>query len=237
MSKTTIHVDISRLNGLMNDMRSIFTQKEFELLMARAFMRTARNVKKILQEEIPKEYHAKKRWIGQSVKAPRVSFGGFTREPVSCTIPIEGPRGTLGRRFKASWPPGRRVKGKKYRITVDVVKNHRGRLPEVSPRQGKQPYFISPGRKNPVTKDTAKYIRDSKGRFAKGNISGNIKGIVFTRSGKARYPIVSVSARAVAQMAADKAEKPIQDRIVGELKGNMEREYNVMLGRIKTGRR
>jgi hypothetical protein len=229
MSQAFLHVDISHLTRTIMELRAIHTQREFELLMWRAFSHTGAKVKTILKKEIPKEYHAKPSWIGQNIGPPRTEFGGFGGAQVSCSIPVEGERGVLGRQVYAAGPRGRRPKGKRYKITAQIVKGQKSVLPETLPNQGGNPPFISSARKSGKTR----YARDNKGRFTKGNISGNVKGIVFTRKTKNRLPIVRVVARGVPQMPIARSQDAIQEQIAQHLRGRMEHEHRRLINRVR----
>lgn len=206
-----LNVDISQLQGTIEQMRAIHTQKKFELLMMRAFRRTGQRVKTILKAEIPKDYEARPRWIGQTVGRPRTQFGGFGGMAVSCSVPIDGERGVLGRRFHAAGPPGRRAKGKRYKITSQIVKGQKSVLPETMDNYGGQPPFIA--------------------RSGKSGFSG--AGVVFTRKGESRLPIVRVVGRGVPQMPIARSEDKVQDEIMETLKGRIEHEHKWMIGAIK----
>ena len=230
--ESVLHVDLKPLQSTIEGLRAVHTKKEFELLMLRAFRRTGQRVKTILKTEIPKDYHAKPMWIGQSVGRPETGFGGIGGAAVHCTIPIDGPRGVHGRQFHAAGPPGRRAKGKRYKISVNVVKGKQSVLPETMKNQGGNPPFIAKARASGATK----IVRGEKGRFAKGNISGNTKGIVFTRRTGERLPSVRVVGQSVPQMPMNKSKEDVQEEILEHLKGRIEHEHRYMIGAIKSRR-
>lgn len=203
-----LHVDISKLKSTIEKMRAVHTQHEFELLMMRAFRRTGQRVKTILKTELPKDYHAKPTWIGQNVKSPQTSFGGFGGMAVSCSIPIDGARGVLGRQFSASGPRGRRSKKPKaYKITARIVKAGATTLPSHMRNQGGQPPFI-----------------------ARGGTGG---GIVFTRKGKSRLPIVRVVGIGVPQMPMNRSKEDVQDEIMETVKSRIEHEHAYLIARCR----
>lgn len=204
-----LHVDITELQGKIEQMRAIHTQREFELLMMRAFRRTGGAVRRIMKEQLPKEYEAKPRWITSNVGNPRTQFGGFGGMAVSCNIPIDGARGVLGRRFSASGPRGRRAKGKRYKISAKIVKSGVSVLPSVMKNygDGEQPPFIAKG--------------------------GGVGGMVFVRKGKKRLPIARVVGLGVPQMPMNRSEDDVQDEIMEVLKGRIEQEHRFLVGKIK----
>lgn len=203
-----LHVDTSKLQGTIEKMRAVHTQREFELLMMRAFRRTGQRVKTILKTQLPKDYHAKPTWIGQNVRSPQTQFGGFGGMAVSCTIPIDGARGVLGRQFHAAGPRGRRSKSlKAYKITARIVKAGSTTLPSAMHSQGGQPPFIASG--------------------------GTGGGIVFTRKGKARLPIVRVVGLGVPQMPMNRSEDKVQDDIMDTLQKRIEHEHAYLISRCR----
>ncbi len=141
-SSTYITVDTSDLQHLMNRMKAALTKHQFELLMYRVFKRTGAHVKTIIKREVPKDYEAKPSWIGSSIGAPKMNFGGAGGS-VGCTIPIDGARGVIGARFPAAGPRGRRRKSGKYSITARIVKGQSSTLPAQMSHQGGQPPFFN----------------------------------------------------------------------------------------------
>lgn len=203
-----LNIDSSKLQGTIEKMRAVHTQREFELLMMRAFRRTGQKVKTILKTELPKDYHVKPTWIGQNVRSPQTNFGGFGGMAVSCNIPIDGARGVMGRQFGASGPRGRPSRSRKaYKITARVVKAGTTTLPSHMRNQGGQPPFISRG--------------------------GTGGGIVFTRKGKARLPIVRVVGIGVPQMPLNRSKEEIQEEILETVKARIEHEHAFLIARCK----
>jgi len=119
-----ITVDTTELQGVINHMRLIHSEAEFRKLMERAFRRSAPRVRTILKSEIPPEYAAKPAWIGHQVGSPQTFIGA----EVSCTIPVSGIRGKVGREYKASATEdgGARVR-KAYKKLRKSKKNPQGK--------------------------------------------------------------------------------------------------------------
>ena len=204
-----LDVDVSHLARTIAALKEVHTQKEFELLMYRAFKRTGQRVRTVLKKDIPKEYRAKPTWIGQNVGNPRTQIGGTNGSLVSCTIPLSGVRGTMGKgaKFHAAGPRGRRSKGKKaYKITAKIVKASNTTLPEKMPNKtyGGQPPFLT----------------------ASGKIK---KGLVFTRKTKNRLPIIRVAAIGVPQMPMNRSENYVQGEIADTLFKRMIHEHQRLI--------
>ena len=206
-----LDVDITDLQMKIDKLRAVHTKREFELLMLRAFRRTGNRVRTILKSDLPQEYRAKPTWIGQNVGNARTQFGGMAGAAVSCSIPIDGARGVLGSKFKASGPRGRRSKSRKaYKITAQIVKNQATTLPSNMPTNpyGGNPPFLT----------------------ADGKIQ---KGLVFTRKTEARLPIIRVPGIGVPQMPMNRAKEPVQNDILETLKKRMEHEHAYLISRCK----
>lgn len=208
--KIYLNVDISHLARTVAALKEAHSQKEFELLMYRAFQRTGQHVKTILKTDIPQEYKAKPAWIGQNVGSARTQMGGTNGSVVSCTIPLKGARGTMGmgQKFHAAGPRGRRKKA--YRITAQVVKSENTTLPAKMPAKtyGGQPPFLT----------------------AAGKIQ---KGIVFTRKTKNRLPIIRVAAIGVPQMPMNRSADDVQDEIADTLFKRMTHEHERLIARCR----
>ena len=208
-NERVIYVDMTDAKGLINDLRGKHTEKEFETLMARSFKKTAGRVRRILREELPKDYHVKKSSISRAVKNPRM-----TRTPgmaVSCCIPIEGVRHAIGGEFRASggrygW---RGIQaGRRYQIKASILKKARSTLPEEMRRMGGKPPFR--------------------------NLSARrLNNIAFTREGKDRLPIRPIYSIGIPQMPVNRSEDRVQNEIREYLMDRMEHEHRYMIGRIK----
>jgi hypothetical protein len=209
--KIYLDVDISHLARTIAALKEAHSQKEFELLMYRAFQRTGQRVRTILKTDLPHEYKAKPAWIGQNVGNARTQIGGTNGSVVSCTIPLKGARGTMGagQKFHAAGPRGRRGK-KAYKITAQVVKTGNTVLPDKMPTKtyGGQPPFLT----------------------AAGKIK---KGIVFTRKTKNRLPIIRVAAIGVPQMPMNRSADDVQDEIADTLFKRMEHEHARLIDRCR----
>lgn len=211
--KLYLDVDVSHLARTVEALKEAHTQKEFELLMYRAFKRTGQRVRTILKTDIPKKYKAKPTWIGQNVGNPKTQIGGTGGSAVSCTIPLRGARGTMGTgaKFHAAGPRGRRSKGKKaYKITAQIVKSGNTILPAKMPEKtyGGQPPFLT----------------------ASGKIK---KGLVFTRKTKNRLPIIRVAAIGVPQMPMNRSADEVQGEIADTLFKRMMHEHERLIARCR----
>ena len=198
-SSVYIHIDTSDVNRVMERLRYVLTQKQFELLMYRVFKRTGEHVKTIIKCEVPKEYVAKPSWIASNIGAPKMSFGGIGGASVGCTIPIDGARGVLGSRFPAAGPRGRRRKGGKITIHASIVRGQTSTLPSVMSHQGGQPPFFN-------------------------------NGVVMTRKGKSRLPIVRVAGLGVPQMPMNRSRDDVQEDIMDTITARIEHEYARLIG-------
>lgn len=193
-----IKVDISPAMNVINGLKKQLSPKMFDECIG-ITIRDAGNraVKKIIKQEVPKEYRVTTGWIGKKVEKAKISgFGGS----MSCVVPVKGERGTLGGIFAAGGgglAKGRAHGNKKLRkikrrgksgITADVLRGKTSRIPDELKNQGGNPPFRLPN------------------------------GAVMTRTKKGPYPIARVVGRSVPQMVDKQFEKrlqkPINDYIV-----------------------
>ena len=204
-----IYVDMSDAKGLIEGLRAVHTKKEFETLMARACRKTAGRVRKILKDELPKDYHVKKNAIGKAVKSPQMK-----RTPgmaVSCCIPIEGARLAIGGEFSATG--GRRgwkgiQAGKRYKIKAKIVKKGQSVLPvEMKNIGGKPPFRNLSARK--------------------------LNKVAFTRTGDDRLPIEKIMGIAIPQMPVNRSEDRVQQEVKVYMIKRIKHEHDFMIGKIK----
>ena len=204
-----IKVDMSDARALIEGLRAVHTKKEFETLMSRACRKTAGRVRKILRDELPKDYHVKKNAISKAVKSPKMQrMPGMA---VSCCIPIEGTRLAIGGDFSATG--GRKgwkgiTPGKRYKIKAKIVKTGQSVLPVEMKRQGGKPPFR--------------------------NLSARkLNNVAFTRSGDERLPIDKIVGIAIPQMPMNRSEDRVQQDVKEYLTARLEHEHEFMIGKIK----
>lgn len=185
-----LYIDIHELNELTNMMASKLTAQNFDKLMKRTMTEVGRRAKTPIKEAVVQQYEVKKSWVGQAIKEPKVGGAGTD---VFCKIPLAGKKGTIGGTFHAKGGAhGWNVRsGKKYKISTKIVKGQTGKLPDAMSHQGGQPPF-------------------------RNLSSSKIGKIAFTRKGKDRLPIASVSGLAMPQMPMNRA-KPRTERKILEL--------------------
>lgn len=199
-----LHVDTSDAQGLIERVRAAHSKKEFETIMYRAFRRTGTRVKTILAQDLPTQYEVKPSLVRSSVGAPRMTAGGTG---VSCCIPIEGARHSIGGTFAATG--GRHgwnvQKGKRYKITARVIKGARSTLPTDMGTYGGEPPFR--------------------------NLS--FSKVAFTRRGKDRLPIAKVVGIGVPQMPMNRSQADVQEDILDMLKARIEHEHQYLISKCR----
>lgn len=135
-------IDMSDVKDKMNLLQEMLTREQFERLMYRTFREVGQKSKKLISDEIRKEYQAPAGWVKGNIQNFRLSFGGGF--PVTCTIPISSAKGVIGRTFKGNQlrrsPKG--IKGMKGRISAKIVKGKSSILPPKMENQGGNPPFI-----------------------------------------------------------------------------------------------
>lgn len=198
MANVTIEVDSSEATALVQKLRGVLSEEEFNKALFRICSKTARKVSPILKKRLPEEYITKPSWISSAVGNMRMGNG----PGISCVIPLRGEKAKIGGSIvKASggargWE-ALRYAGHPYDITATIVKGATSTLPHKLPNQGGQPPFRN---------------------LAKGkNGKTALNGLTFTRSGKSQLPIVRVSALAVPQMPLNRSEDAVRNDIQEEL--------------------
>lgn len=203
-----LDIDISDAKAKIDALRAVHTEHEMNLLLYRAFRRTGGRVKTILRQDLPHEYEVTPGWVGQHVGSPRTTLGG-SGLGVSCCIPIDGARGSIGGRFRASggahgWNA---AKGKRYKITTKIVKGQTSTLPGKMRSQGGNPPFR--------------------------NLGSSLGGATFTRIGKDRLPIARVVGLAVPQMPLNRSRDEVQSDIMDTLMKRLEHEHAYIIGKCR----
>lgn len=200
-----LHIDTSEAAGLIERMRAVHTKKEFESVMYRAFKRTGARVKTIMAQNLPTQYEVKPSLVRSAVGTPRTTIGGGTG--VSCCIPIEGVRHSIGGTFSATGGAhGWNIrKGKRYKITARITKNTRSTLPAEMTAYGGEPPFR--------------------------NLS--FSKVAFTRKGKDRLPIAKVVGIGIPQMPMNRSQQDVQDDIMETLMKRIEHEHQYIVSKCR----
>lgn len=200
-----LDVDARDLRDKVNMLKYAMAPKQFENAMYGIFKRTGGHVKKILREDLPKQYEIKPKDISQAVKSPKVTSGGLG---IGCSIPIVAPRQSIGPGgFSASggakgW---NNVKyGRKYRVKARIVKSGQSVLPAQASSYGGQPPFRNLSAKR-------------------------LNNLAFTRAAKGRLPIEKMTGIAIPQMPMNRSEADVQNDIKNYLEKEMARRFNALL--------
>lgn len=203
-----LEVDMKDASNLIQSLRAAHSQKNFELLMSRAFRRTGSRVKTIIGNEVPKDYEVTKTQVRKAVGAPRMGDGGGS---VGCTIPINGARLVIGGGFSATggahgWN-AMRYSGKGYKVKAKMVKGATSILPKTMENQGGNPPFR--------------------------NLGSSLGGVTFTRKGADRFPIARVAGIAIPQMPMNRSQDEVQAEILKYLMERMEHEHAWLMGQCR----
>lgn len=198
-----LDVDARDLKDKIDRLQLVMKPKQFENAMYGIFKRTGGHVKKILREDLPKQYEIKPKEVGDAVKSPRVTSGGLG---VGCSIPIVGPRRSIGPGgFSASggahgWISLRR----KYRVKARIVKSGQSVLPAQADSYGGQPPFRNLSAKK-------------------------LNGLAFTRAAHGRLPIEKMVGIAIPQMPMNRSEADVQNDIKDYLERQIEQRFNALI--------
>lgn len=197
-----LEIDARDMKEMIDRLKHNLTPERLEQVMYGIFRRTGGHVRKILREDLPRDYYVQAREINNAVKNPKLSSGVMG---VGCTIPIRAPRKSIGSGFAASggahgWASLRR----KYRVKARIVKSGQSTLPDRMYEMGWMPPFR--------------------------NLGSQLGGLTFTRKGKARLPIVRVSGIAIPQMPMNRSQKEVQEDIRRYLEDRIRHEVWRLLG-------
>lgn len=203
-----LDLDISDAKEKIEALRKVHTEAEMKKLLRRAITRTSGRVRTILKTEIPKDYEVKPTWVASHVGNPRMTDGGSIG--VGCVIPIDGHRGSIGGRYRASggahgWNAVKR--GKRYKINARIVKGGASTMPKQMSHQGGNPPFR--------------------------NLGSKLGGATFTRVGKERFPIARVVGLGVPQMPLNRSKDDVQEEIGSYLQKRLEAEHNFIISRCR----
>ena len=183
------------------------SEQRFHSVIASEFRRLRAPVKNILGEDIPQEYEVKAATVRGAVKAARVSVGSN----VSCIIPIMKERGKIGGSGMygaTGGAHGWNIKGK-YQVKAKIVKGGRSILPGGIATMGGMPPF-------------------------RNYSASKLRGMTFTRKGKARFPIAPVEGIAIPQMPLNRSKDAIEKDVKELLEKRMEHVLEqVLLGNIR----
>ena len=180
----TLYVDITDLKDKIGIMRDALSEEGFEKLMRWTFVDVGKKARTLIYRDVKQDYVIKQGWAYSSIDTAEITIGGGAG--VSCVIPLHGARGHIGETFPAKG--GRRgwkIKGK-YKVQARIVTAGTSTLPMAMPNQGGMPPFR--------------------------NLSW--QKVAFTRKGKGRLPIASVSGLAFPQMPLNRSENKVADHLL-----------------------
>lgn len=213
-SDVFLNIDISRAEETIEALRELYTEEEFRRIVYSAFKQTGHFTRTAVKRIIPRYYNVTQTTVYNHIKEPKTEFGGGGIG-VSCSIPIDGARMTIGGTFKAKGgAAGWNVKkGKRYKIRAQIVRGQKSVLPEEMEHQGGYPPFINKS-------------------------APKLHGVAFTRTGrktkKGTDEIVRVVGLGVPQMPMNRAEKEVQRAVVDKLIERLEHEHD---RRVKKSKR
>lgn len=130
-----LEVDMSELQQTIDQLRGILTKARFEQLIRRTFNEVGNRSRTLISREIVRDYNVTNTWVRSQIEHHRIEIGGFSG--VTCTIPINGHKGTIGGRYPAQ--------GGRLNIPVYswIMRNGMSKLPAVMKNQGGNPPFIN----------------------------------------------------------------------------------------------
>lgn len=195
---STVYVDISDLMDTINLMKNAMSRPAFEEMMRRTFNDAGKKVKTIIRKEVPKEYAVTAAWAGSAVGWPK-SQGGAGK--IGVVVPINGTRGSIGGRFKASGPRGRPKKGKRAKINAKILKGAASTMPDTMDHQGGQPPFMV---------GSVAFTRKYKGKS---------------------HPIVHVVGLGVPQMPINKSKEDVQRDIKEVVEKRLVHHFGQLFGK------
>lgn len=202
-----LEIDLSDASATIEALRNIHTPENFRKIMYRVFRRTATRVKTIVAKDVSRHYEITQTKVRAHIGAPRVEYGAGALG-VSCSIPIDGKRLSIGGSYKAKGGRHGWNTGKRYKISARIVKGQSSTLPKTMDNQGGQPPFRN-------------FSAPKLGKVA------------FTRVSKKRFPIAAVVGVAVPQMPLNRAEDDVQGDIMETLMKRLEHEHQYMMSQIR----
>lgn len=161
------------------------------------YRRTGGHVRKVLKQDLPKEYQIRPGEVGSAVSNAKVVSGGLGG--TGCIIPVRGTRRSIGEGFKASGGAhGWNSLKRKYRVKSRIVVSAQSVLPVKMSTYGDQPPFR--------------------------NLGSRLGKLTFTRKGKDRLPIVKVEGIAIPQMPMNRSQSDVQKDILDYMEKRIEHE-------------
>lgn len=140
MAEPWLYIDTSELDSTINHMREVLTPDQFDQFMFRTLKEVGNRAKTPIARAVQNEYEVTQGWVKSQMGNPQMSVGAG----VTCVIPINGTRGSIGGRFSASG--GHRSKrGGKLKLRAHIVKGQTSVLPDTMDHQGGQPPFMVGG--------------------------------------------------------------------------------------------
>lgn len=204
-----LEIDATDMQDKITKLQLVFDEKTVDKIMRRVYARAGKTIRKMVKEEIPKEYKVSKTDVGKAIGNARITGGASGAS--GCIIPVVGPRGIIGNDYKATggrygWVNHRR----KYNVGAKILVSSKSVLPLKLSSYGGQPPFRNTSR-----------VRKSR-----------LGDIAFTRLGKARLPIMRVEGIAIPQMPLNRSREAIQESVIDTMAKRIEREYLFELGKI-----
>lgn len=199
-----LEIDASELSEELKRLEDVMEPRQFQQAMYGIFRRTGGHVRKILGDDIPKQYHVKKSVVRAAVGASRTTSAPGIG--VGCVIPVKDRRGTIGGRYTAfggarGWESLR----KKYRMSSRIVRSGKSTLPQKMPGvYGGHPPF-------------------------RNTSSAKLGRLTWTRKTKERFPIMPVVGLSVAQMPLNRSEADVQEDIKTYLQSQIEHRIQALI--------
>lgn len=194
----TIYVDTTDLQARMKEMQKALSHEGFVRLMRWTFTDVGRTARRLIYEAVREEYVASRGFITSGIQNPKVTIGGGG---VSCIIPLAGPRGTIGKDYRASGG-ARGWKIRRYKVKAKIVVAGTSVMPPQMSSYGGQPAFR--------------------------NLSWN--KIAFTRAGKGRLPIMKVVGIAMPQMPLNRSEDSTVEKLFNKTSERLEHNFMRLFG-------
>lgn len=200
-----LQVDASELKDEINKLKRAMKPEAFDRAMHGIFRQTGKRVKRILREDLPKEYNIKSPEVGKAVQAAQVSIGAGG---AGCTIPVSAPRRHIGGGGRGYTAYGHRrgwasLTSGHYDVTAVIYRGKRSTLPGHLPSYGGKPPFR--------------------------NIPSKLNGLTFTRMGDPRLPIKAVMGIAIPQMPLNRSEPDVQQDIKEYMFDRMEHRLQALV--------
>lgn len=194
-----LDIDASDLEGKLKRLEAVMKPEEFRRAMIRIYARTGQHVRKVLKTDLPHDYQIKPGEVGAAVGAARTN--GW-----SCSIPVRGSFRKIGREFRASggihgWNALKARK--KSKINGKIVKAGASTLPDKMRSYAGFPPFR--------------------------NLGSKLMPQTYTRSSKARGPLLIVSGIAIPQMPMNRSQDEVQKDIKDWMEKRIDHEFSRLL--------